>query len=131
MRQQPKFDPQREYRQQEKLRIGASATLTEQFNDLKGLEVELEYYDPGALRRMGNIKYSVNLANAKAAFSFHCPNTQCVGGDFDLTQELAKAVAKNSELITGEMCCQGWLNKNVIDSMRCHHVLRYTLHLEY
>ena len=130
MRQQ-KIDPRNEYQQQEKLRISASPSLADRYEGLKALEVALEYFDPGAQRRMGNIKYTVNLANAKSAFSFHCPNSECVGGDFDLSQEVAKAVANQEEEASGEMCCQGWQNKNTIESLRCNHVLRYTLTMTY
>lgn len=128
---QPKFDPQKEHRQKEQLRIGASATLADEFQELKSLEVELQYFEPVALRRMSHIKYTVNLAHARAVFSFHCPNTECVGGDFDLSQEVAKAVAGHRKMVSGEVCCQGWLHKNAINSARCGHVLRYALQLRY
>jgi hypothetical protein len=129
--QQKKIDPRAEFRQLEKVRIGASPSLAERFQDLKALEIDLEYFDPELLRRMGTIKYTVNLTNAKSAFSFHCPNTECVGGDFDLTETLATAVVAHRKTISGEMCCQGWLSRTMIGSKRCLHMLRYTFALQY
>jgi hypothetical protein len=129
--QQNKVDPRTEYRHQEKARIGASPTLAERFQDLRSLEVDLQYFDPEALRRMGTIKYTVNLAHAKAAFSFDCPNTECVGGDFDLADTLATAVEEQRDSISGEVCCQGWVSRTMIGSKRCLHILRYTVALEY
>lgn len=131
MRPQIKFDPQKEYRQQEKARIGAAPAIAQQFKELTALEVDLQYFEPDSLRRVGNLKYTVNLAHAKAAFSFHCPNNQCVGGDFDLSQELANAVEGRCKVTSGELSCQGWAHKKQIDDVRCQHVLRFAFHLRY
>jgi hypothetical protein len=129
--QQHKISPRAEYRQQENLRISASPNLAERFHGLKSLTVDLAYYDSGGIHKTGQIKYTVNLANAKSAFSFICPNNECIGGDFDLSQELAEAVAAQLTTATGEACCQGWQSKTTIDSVHCHNILRYKFSLEY
>jgi hypothetical protein len=129
--QQHKISPRAEYRQQEHLRINASPSLAEKFSKLKSLTVDLTYYDAGGVYKTGQIKYTVNLANAKSVFSFICPNNECVGGDFDLSQQLADAVSARLGTATGEACCQGWQSKTTIDSVHCHNVLRYKFSLEY
>jgi hypothetical protein len=131
MSQHHRTSPRAEYRQQENLRINAAPNLAEKFCELKSLTVDLEYYDAGGVRRTSALKYRVNLANAKSAFSFACPNNECVGGDFDLSEKLASTVNAHLATATGEMCCQGWQSKTAIDSTRCHSVLRYKLTLEY
>ncbi len=52
-------------------------------------------------------------------------------GDFDLTKELASAVAKKRTTVSGELSCQGWQNKTTIDAVHCHNILRYELKLAY
>ena len=128
---QNRIGPRAEFRQQENLRINASPNLAEKFHGLKSLTVDLAYYDAGGAHKTSEIKYTVNLANAKSAFSFTCPNHECIGGDFDLSDRLASAVAAGLAFTTGEMCCQGWQSKTTIGSAHCHNVLRYKLNLEY
>ena len=130
MRQQ-KFDPRAEHRQRENIRITASPALSEKFRGLKSLELDLAFYDVGGVRKMSEIKYKVNLAHAKSIFSFNCTNHECVGGDFDLSEKLAKAVAAKSKITEGETCCQGWRSSSAIDSLRCNNILRYKLSLKY
>ncbi len=128
---QPKPNPRKEYRQQESQRVQDSATLAEAFQGLKTLTVDLSYFSPESLKRNSEIKYTVNLAYAKARFRFNCPNDQCVAGDFDLSQVLAKLVAARQAVVSGEMLCQGWRCHSGIGQMPCHHRLRYKLTAEY
>jgi len=50
--------------------------------------VDLTYFNADGIGQNNEIKYTVNLANAKSVFRFDCPNGECVGGDFDLSQAL-------------------------------------------
>ncbi|HUR45980.1 MAG TPA: hypothetical protein VMZ27_08920 [Candidatus Saccharimonadales bacterium] len=126
-----RIDHRAEHRLQESVRINASPNLAKRFNNLKSLTVELQYYDAGAERKTSEIKYTVNLENAKSVFAFACPNTECVRGDFDLTEKLASAIGAQLESTDGEACCQGWRSKTTIDSVRCLDVLRYKFSMTY
>jgi hypothetical protein len=64
-------------------------------------------------------------------FRFDCLNSECIRGDFDLSQELTNAVAARRTTATGEKCCQGWRSKTTIDTVHCHNILRYKLSLGY
>jgi hypothetical protein len=130
MRQQ-KFTPRADYRQAEGLRTRESISLAEKFPNLKSLTVEFGYFSPEGLSRNSQIKYTVNPEHAKSVFRLDCPNNECVAGDFDLSEALAQAVAAREAVVTGEMCCQGWLSKTTIDRLHCHNILRYKLSLEY
>ena len=120
-----------EYRDQEGERVKASPSLADKFRKLKSLIVNLGYYNPKGLAPNSQLNYVVNLENAKSVFRFRCPNEECIRGDFDLTKELASAVAKKRTTVTGEMSCQGWQNKAAIDTVHCHNILRYELKLAY
>ena len=120
-----------EYRQQEGLRIKDSASLADKFRQLKSLTVDLMYYDPEGISKTSEIKYTVNLANAKSVFCFNCPNSECVRGDFDLSEELARAITGRQTNVAGEMACQGWRSKTTIETLRCRNILRYKLSLAY
>ena len=128
---QHRFGPRSEYRMQESQRVKNSPVLAEKFPKLKSLTVNLEYYGPENLSKISQIKYSVNVANARSVFRFNCPNTECISGDFDLSDQLAKAVAGRRTTVEGEMKCQGWRSKTTIDTVHCHNVLRYKLTLEF
>jgi Cdc6-like AAA superfamily ATPase len=120
-----------EHREQESQRVKDSPSLADRFRKLKSLTVDLSYYDPEGVTKTSQVKYTVNLANAKSVFRFNCPNTECIRGDFDLTEELAGAVAKKRTTVTGEMVCEGWRSKTTIDTVRCANILRYKLTLAY
>ena len=120
-----------EYRNQEGERVKASPSLADKFQKLKSLIVNLRYYDPNGLAQNGQFKYMVNLDGAKSVFRIRCPNDECIRGDFDLTKELASAVAKRHTKVSGELSCQGWQNKTTIDTVHCHNILRYEFKLAY
>ena len=119
--------PRAEYQAQQRQRVQESPSLAEQFPKLKALTVKLEYHDSEALKKRSQLKYTVNIKNAKAVFRFKCPNNECIRGDFDLTKEVAAAIAKHRTNVTGEMSCKG----TTINRVRCANVLHFTLLLGY
>jgi hypothetical protein len=120
-----------EYRDQEGQRVKASLTLADKFQKLKSLIVSVGYGDSKSGTSDKHLKYMVNLDHAKSVFRFPCPNDECIRGDFDLTKELAKAVTQRRTVVTGELSCQGWKNKDGIDTIHCDSILHYTLKLGY
>ncbi len=120
-----------EYRQQQGQLVRDSGSLADKFPQLKSLTVDLTYYDSEGVTQSSQIKYTVNLTNAKSFFRFDCQNDQCVRGDFDLSDEITSAVAAHLKTATGEMSCQGWLDKNTVGTAHCHKILRYKLSLTY
>jgi len=130
MRQQ-KRGARAEYRQQESQRTQDSASVGDKFPQLKSLRVDLTYFNADGIGQNNEIKYTVNLANAKSVFRFDCPNSECVGGDFDLSQALTTAYTEHRTTVVGEARCQGWRSKSTIGTVRCLNVLRYRLSLAY
>ena len=126
-----KFTPRADYRQQESQRTKESVSLSEKFQELKSLTVEFGHFTPEGASKNSHIKYTVNPEHARSVFRLDCPSSECVGGDFDLSEALAQAVAAREETVTGEMCCQGWSSKTTIDQIHCHNILRYKLTLTY
>ena len=126
-----KVDERMEYRRQEAQRISDSVCLEGRFPGLKSLSVVLTCLDPGGVTKKSELKYTVNLTKAKSVFRFLCPNDTCIGGDFDLSEELATVVAEHGETASGEVRCQGWQSKTTVGEVHCHHMLRYRLSLGY
>jgi len=122
-----RLGPRAEYRRQENERVKNSSTLAEKFEKLKSLTVELEFLSSEKLGRTSQLRYTVNVEHAKSLFLFDCPNKECVQGDFDLSADLARAVAARHTTVSGEMVCPGWRSKTTIDRVPCGHVLRYKL----
>ncbi|HTS16176.1 MAG TPA: hypothetical protein VMP11_01250 [Verrucomicrobiae bacterium] len=120
-----------EYRDQEGERVKASPSLAAKFQKLKSLTVNLGYFNPNGVTANSRLKYTVNLDGAKSVFRFRCPNEECIRGDFDLTRELASAVAQKRTTVSGKLSCQGWQNKTTVDTVHCHNILCYELKLAY
>ena len=120
-----------EYREQEGERVKASQSLADKFQQLKSLIVSIGYGDSKSGVSDKCLKYKVNLDNAKSVFRFACPNGECIRGDFDLTNELASAVKQHRTVVTGELPCHGWKNKDGVDTIHCDNILHYTLKLGY
>ena len=126
-----KFGARAEYRQLEDLRVQDSSNLSNKYQQLKSLTVDLAFFSPEGITRNSHIKYTVNLANAKSVFRIDCINAECIRGDFDLSADLAHAVAAQRTSAAGELCCQGWRCKNAVDRVPCHNILRFTLSMAY
>src|SRR3954471_10839468 len=86
-----KLSARNEFRHRENLRIMESGSLSVRFPNLKSLKAEVTYHTVGSLGRSAQVKYDVNLEHAKSVFRFDCPNNECVGGGFDLSDLLAGA----------------------------------------
>ena len=123
--------PRARFREKESRRVLKSASLGVAFPGLKSMSVELSFFSPNGVTRSGQIKYVVNLDHARSVFRFDCPNKECVRGDFDLSDELARAVAARDTAASGEMCCRGWRNKDSVRKVYCRNILRYKLRLAY
>ena len=128
---QRKPGPREEYRLKEIQRVKDSASLADKFPRLKSLKAELAFYNSAGVTRNSEIKYKANLDHAKSVFRFDCQNHECVGGDFDLSDLLARAIAARRTTLSGEMRCQGWLNKHAVGQTYCHNILRYKITLAY
>ena len=124
-----KIHPRAEHRQREEQRVQLSPTLAAKYPQLKSLAAEMAYCDHEKIARFNTIKYRFNLESAKSVVRFECPNFACVGGDFDLSQELADGVAGRRTVVSGEQSCQGWRNVAAIATERCFNILRYQLNL--
>jgi hypothetical protein len=124
-------NPRAEYRLRQSQRAQESVSLAEKFPQLKSLTVHLEHVDADTLSRNSEMKYKVNVEHAKSVFCFGCPSGECIGGDFDLSDVLAKAVHGRRKLAAGEIRCQGWHKKAKIDKAPCQILLRYKLNLDY
>ena len=128
---QQKLGARAEYRQEEAQRVKDSPSLAARFQHLKSLTVVLKFYNSEGGPKTSEMKYEVNLKGAKSVFRFNCPNDECIRGDFDLTEEIAQAVAARRKTASGEVVCQGWRSKTTINSVHCHNILRYELNLAY
>jgi hypothetical protein len=132
MMQARRNNPRAEYRLLQAERINASSSLAEKFPGLKSLTVCLEYFDATGLTRNGVVKYKANIEKAKAVFYFNCPNAECAGGDYDLTEQLSRAISTRQKLVAGEARCQGVRhNKLRKERVPCQNLLRYELRLGY
>ena len=129
--QQQRYGPRAEYRQKERQRVLDSSTLADRFKTLKALTVEFEHHDPEGTTKNHCVKYEVNVQNAKSVFRLDCSNSECIGGDFDLTEQIAEAVAARKRVATGQVVCQGWRSRTTINTVRCHNIFRYKLSLGY
>ena len=132
MMQARKNNPRAEHRRLQGERINASTSLAEKFPGLKSLTVNLQYFNSTGLMRNGVVKYKANIEKAKAVFYFNCTHAECSGGDYDLTEELARAISARQKLVAGEARCNGVRhNKLRKERVPCRNLLRYELRLAY
>jgi hypothetical protein len=125
-------NPKAEYRLQQIQRVNDSASLANKFPKLKSLVVDLEYFESDGLTRNGGLRYKVNVQHAKSLFCFTCPSGECIGGDFDLSEAVADAVAGKRKLVEGQIQCQGSHRRpKQQELIPCRNLLRYKLSLAY
>jgi hypothetical protein len=126
-----KTNPRIEYRLKQRDRIQNSPSIAEKFPRLSALTVNLMFYDAGGITKHGEMKCKLNLEHAKSILCFPCSGGECVGGDFDLSEVLAKAVAGRRKVAIGEMRCQGQRKRGDRGNVPCQALLRYKLSLAY
>lgn len=131
MKSHPARNARAEHRQAQRLRVDESARLAEKYPHLKTLKGSLEFVDREGMTKTTAIKYSANPEYAKSVLVFTCPIPECIGGDFDLTVELAEAATKQQAKVTGEVPCLGSHKKASGIVAPCRSVLRYTLNLTF
>ncbi len=131
IKQTRRLGPRAEYREEQGRRVVASPSLAAAYSKLKSLTVNFDYNAPDGIRRYRQVAYDVNLDHAKSVFRLDCCNGECVQGDHDLTDEIQEAIASRSKTVAGELCCNGWQNKDSIKRIKCNHVLHYKLKLGY
>lgn len=105
--------------------------MAEKFPRLKALKVTLEYFDVAGTTKQGEMKCTLKVEHAKSALWFGCPGVECLGGDFDLSEALATAVAGRHKVASGELRCPGTRKHGGREPVGCGTVLRYKLHLNY
>jgi hypothetical protein len=128
---QRRTNPRLEYRLREIQRVNNSVSLGEKFPSLKSLTVDVAYFDMDGFTKNGALRYTVNVHHARSVFSFVCPSGECVGGDFDLSGAVARAVAGRRKVAEGEIRCEGWRMRPKEDRVPCHNLMRYKLSLGY
>src|ERR1043166_3999444 len=109
-----KLGPRAQYREKQGQRVTAAPSLAEKYRKLKSLTVSLGYFAPDGIVQYRQMTHAVNLEHAKSVFRLDCSNNECVHGDHELTEELAKAIARRSKSLVGELRCPGWQNKESI-----------------
>jgi hypothetical protein len=127
----PKRNPRQEHRQKQREQIEASLLMAEKFPRLKALKVTLEYYNATGTTKNGEMKCKLNVEHARSALWFACPGIECLGGDFDLSEALAKAVGGRRKVATGEVRCQGTRKRGDHELVPCQTLLRFKLNLNY
>lgn len=127
----PKRNPRQEYRLKQREQIEASPLMTKEYPQLKTLRVVLEYFDASGVIKNGEMKCKLNVEHAKSALWFACPGAECLGGDFDLSEPLARAVAARKKVVAGEVRCAGTRKRGDREKVPCQTLLRYTLNLKY
>ncbi len=127
----PKPDnPRAAHRAKQAQRVDESPTLAEKFPQLKSLTAELNFSHADRPETSSDIKYFMEM-DSKSVFRVGCRNNECVGGDFELSDELTAAVGKKLKLAEGEKRCAGWRDKHSIHKAHCTSVLKYRLTLGY
>ncbi|HEY6166505.1 MAG TPA: hypothetical protein VI454_00605 [Verrucomicrobiae bacterium] len=126
-----RISPRAIYREAQRTLVSASPSLAARFPHLKSLTVDLTYQGTEEGRNDRTMRCTFNLEQARSLFRFDCDNVECVGGDFDLSEQLANAIAARRTDVTGEARCEGWYSKAQIEQRRCHHRLRYQFKLKY
>ena len=91
----------------------------------------MEFFDPEGSTKRGEVTWKLNMEHAKSAMWFACPGAGCLGGDFDLSQVLVKAVAERRKIALGELRCLGTRKHGAHEPIACHTLLRYQLKLHY
>ncbi len=127
----PKRNPRLEYRLKQKEQIDASPFLATKFPGLKALKLTLEFFDATGTIKNRAMNCQLNVEHAHSVLWYACPGFECLGGDFELSEALAHAVADRRGAVSGELRCQGTRKRGQRERQPCNTLLRYRLGLSY
>jgi hypothetical protein len=106
--------------------VEKSASLAIMYPRLKTLKMGLVYFDS----KMGEaILYRANLEIAKSMLHFNCPSSLCLGGGFDLSNDLRTAVAGLRKSIVGVRHCCGFRDEETGKTVPCKSILHFKMTL--
>jgi hypothetical protein len=91
----------------------------------------LTYFDREIVSWGRGVKYRANLENARSVLCFHCPSALCIGGDFDLSETVAGAVAVGRKNLAGALSCKGSRHQVTGGLVPCESTLHYKLTAAY
>ena len=126
-----KTNARREYRLKQREQTEGSPVMADKYPRLKAVKVTLTYFDAGGTTHTGEMKCKWNVKQARSVVWIPCRGGECVGGDFDLSQALAEAVAGRHKVASGELRCQGRRKRGDREVVPCEALLRYKLILDY
>jgi hypothetical protein len=124
-----KHELRREYRRGESERAENSISLALSYPNLKALTVDLLFFQCEIVSWGHGLRYRANLDTARSVLRFNCPSVLCKGGDFDLSNELRKAIVERRAVVAGEMRCQGSRDQETGETIRCESALHYKMSL--
>lgn len=121
------------YKQQRENRWRAyshTPCLREKLPGVEQLVVRLTFTDPKSATRHSPQTHTY-LPAARAFFAVPCPSSMCLHGGFDLSDAIARMLAKGAAQVTGTATCPGWRGPNRSEADRCLIEMRYTLDVSY
>jgi hypothetical protein len=131
MKHPQKSNPYLEQRLRERERLANSLSLEQKYPQLKSLSVVLGYFDQHRMTHAGELRFRANVKHAKSILAFSCPNANCLGGGFDLSDVLLEAVSARRAIAQGELRCHGMRSLASKQTTACQHLLHYKLNLSY
>jgi hypothetical protein len=110
-------------------RVEKSASLAVKYPRLKALKMNLLYFDREIVSRGQGILYRANVETAKSMLHFNCPSSLCLGGGFDLSNDLRTAVAGLRKSIVGVRHCCGFRDEETGKTVPCKSILHFKMTL--
>lgn len=114
---------QREARQQSYL---AAPAVSKKFPGVKELVVELRFADPEGKVHPSPHKRKF-APEMQAYFEFQCPLRDCVGGGFNLTTAIPKALSDRRGTGGGKLSCNGRRDRDGVADHTCRLELQYSV----
>lgn len=127
----PKSELRKQAREQAFNRAEKSASLATRYPRLKTLSVNLLYFDRQIVPWGHGLLYRANLQSAKSMLQFHCPNSMCNGGGFDLSKDLSSAVAELRKVVERAVPCRGSRDQESGQMAPCESVLHFKMNLTF
>jgi hypothetical protein len=124
-------DSYREQKEGRRRAYLAARTLRELFPAVEEVQLHMTFVDPHNASQHSPQVHSF-LPGARAFFEVACPFSMCIGGGFDLRRIVADLTARNGEIASGKLTCQGWHSRDRLGaSDRCLLQLHYRLTVRY
>ncbi|MFH1063380.1 MAG: hypothetical protein V1747_10945 [Candidatus Omnitrophota bacterium] len=112
-----KIKPEQRLSEIKHMLYSSAPSISVAYPNTKSIEISIQFTDPDDKNQFTkNMTYK---PDSKAYFQYDCPYRECINGGYDFKNLIEKAIQAPDRQAQEELACQGWQDRERINTHRC------------